>query len=69
VTASAVTSRVSTVTQQLKHRWKDRFPHVRSRVYRRDCSSFTSEFSVADSRGSFVVGEDRECDLKTLSVL
>jgi hypothetical protein len=31
VTASAVTSRVSTVTQQLK-----RFPRVRSRVYRRD---------------------------------
>jgi hypothetical protein len=31
VTASAVTSRVSTVTQQL-----ERFPHVRSWVYRRD---------------------------------
>jgi hypothetical protein len=33
VTASAVTSRVSTVRQQLK-----RFPRVRSRVYRRDWS-------------------------------
>jgi hypothetical protein len=52
VTASAVTSRVSTVTQQLK-----RFPRVRSGVYRRDWSSFTSQFSMGDSRGRFVVGE------------
>jgi hypothetical protein len=28
--------RVSKVTQPLKHRWKERFPRVRSRVYRRD---------------------------------
>jgi hypothetical protein len=42
VTASAVTSRVLRVTQQLKHRWKGRFPRVRSRVYKRDWSSFTS---------------------------
>jgi hypothetical protein len=32
VTALAVTSRFSTVTQQLKHRWKERFLHVRPRV-------------------------------------
>jgi hypothetical protein len=60
VTASAVTSRVSTVTQQLKS-----FPRVRSRVYRRDWSSFTRssrivlcEFSVGRSRVRFVVEED-----------
>jgi hypothetical protein len=65
VTVSAVTSRILTVTQQLKHRWKDRFPLLRSRVYKRDWSSFTNsswwEIAVvlaADSRRRFVVGED-----------
>jgi hypothetical protein len=42
VTASAVTSCVPTVTQQLKHRWKERVPRVRSKVYRRDWNPFTS---------------------------
>jgi hypothetical protein len=36
MSASAVMSGVSTVAQQLKHRWKECFPRVRSRVYRRD---------------------------------
>jgi hypothetical protein len=53
MTASAVMSRVSTVMQQSKC-----FPRVRSRVYRRDWSSFTSQFSVADSCRRFVVGDD-----------
>jgi hypothetical protein len=51
-------SRVSTVTQRLKRRWKERFPRVKS-------SSFTSQFSVADSRRWSVVGEDFKCELKT----
>jgi hypothetical protein len=70
VTASAVTSCISTVTQQLKH-----FPRVRSRVYRRDWSSFTSQFSTGDNRGWFVVGEelivwieDFKCEWKTFFV-
>jgi hypothetical protein len=70
VTTSAVTSRVSAVTQQLK-----RFPRVRSRVYRRDWSSFTSQCSIADNRGWFVVGddlivwiEDLRCEWKTFFV-
>jgi hypothetical protein len=46
VTASAVTSHVSTVTQQLK-----RFLRVRARVYRRDWSSFrrSSQWEIAVS--------------------
>jgi hypothetical protein len=54
VTVSAVPSRISTMTQQLKHCWKECFPHVRSRVYRTDWSSFTSsswwETAVGSSR-------------------
>jgi hypothetical protein len=76
VTASAVTSPVSTVTQQLKHRWKERFPRVRSGVYWRDWDSFMSEFLVGGSHVRFVVGEDLivwiedfKCDVKTLCVL
>jgi hypothetical protein len=55
VTASAVTSRVSTVTQQLKYCWKERFPRVRSRVYRRHWSSFTSSsrWEIAVALGEF----------------
>jgi hypothetical protein len=56
VTASAATSRVSTVTQQLK-----RFPRARSRVYRKTEASFggmISQFSMGDNGGRFVVGEE-----------
>jgi hypothetical protein len=80
VTASAVTSSVSTVTQQLKHRWKERFPLVRSRVHRRNWSSLTStcrwEIAVVLGRNRRSVAsceqsswEDFKCVVKTLCVL
>jgi hypothetical protein len=64
VTASAVTPRVSTVTQQLK-----RFPLVRSRVYRRS----QWELSVSSRWETTVDGSQLEkswsCELKTLCVI
>jgi hypothetical protein len=76
VTASAVTSRVSTVTQQFNHRWKKRFLHVRSRVYMRDWSSFTSSSRWWTAVGiSWVASceqsscKDLKCDVKTFCVL
>jgi hypothetical protein len=63
MTVSAATSRVSTVTQQLK-----RFPRVRSRVYR------SSQWEIAVSSREQTAAEGLElekswsCELKTLSV-
>jgi hypothetical protein len=57
--------------QHWRNNWSI-FPRVRSRVYRRDCSSFTSQFSMWDNRGRFVVGEELivwieefKCECKT----
>jgi hypothetical protein len=76
VTTSAVMSHVSTVTQQLKHYWKECFPPVRSRVYTRDWSSFTRSSRWETAAGSSWVAsceqsscEDLKCDVKILCVI
>jgi hypothetical protein len=48
VTASSVTSRVRQWLNNWSSVGRSVFPHVRSRVYRRDWSSFTSHFSMGD---------------------